>query len=488
MISIFPKVLIVSLLAVFCLPKAEALKAKELYDSVVKIETSTQSHDYRTPWNLGRFSGGTGTGFLIGENQFLTNAHVVSDARRVLISRRGSSQKHPARVVHVAHDCDLALLEVQNFAPFSALKQLPLGEMPELETTVSAVGYPTGGERLSVTRGVVSRIDFSEYSHSRADSHLVVQTDAAINPGNSGGPVFQDGKVIGVAFQGRTDADNVGYVIPMPVVRRFLKDIEDGNYDEYVDLTISTFPLFNPTMRAVHNLPDDGLGVLVAKVTPGGPMDGVLEQEDVLLAIDGQPIDSAGNIQIAGEAVDMNEVVERKFAGDEVTFELLRKGEKMTVTGVLKPTPASRMHAVRYEQKPRYVFFGGLVFQPLTYNLYAANQFSNHHLRRLYNDYVKEGVFQEREDLVVLTRVESAPLTTHSGAFRGQVLNEVNGETISSLKELHAYLSKEELPEFLEFRFEGNSLPLILPTAEAREATPKIQQQVGITRAAYLGE
>ncbi|MEZ5431637.1 MAG: serine protease [Verrucomicrobiales bacterium] len=79
---------------------------------------------------------------------------------------------------------------------------LEIGGIPKLNTTVTAVGYPIGGDRISVTRGVVSRIDFRPYSHSAVDNHLTIQVDAAINPGNSGGPVLQDNKVVRVAFQG----------------------------------------------------------------------------------------------------------------------------------------------------------------------------------------------------------------------------------------------------------------------------------------------
>ena len=92
-------------------PGQQVTANADIYKSVVRIECATQSADYRTPWNSGRFGGGTGSGFMIGPNQFLTNAHVVSNANRVLITRRGSARKHPARVVHIAHDCDLALLE-----------------------------------------------------------------------------------------------------------------------------------------------------------------------------------------------------------------------------------------------------------------------------------------------------------------------------------------------------------------------------------------
>jgi len=269
-----------------------------IYNSIVRIEAATQVPDYREPWKAGRFSGGIGTGFLIGKNKFLTNAHVVSNARRLLITMHGSPQKHPARILHIAHDCDLALLEVEDFSSFEGLQYLNIGTVPKLESQVRVIGYPVGGNRISVTRGVVSRIDFSTYSHSRSDQHLVVQIDAAINPGNSGGPVIQDGLVVGVAFQGLRSADNTGYMIPTPVVKRFLTDIEDGRYDKYVDLGILEFPLFNPAMRKKFGLARNSPGVLVASVTPDGPCDGILESNDILTAINGNTVDTAGNILI----------------------------------------------------------------------------------------------------------------------------------------------------------------------------------------------
>ncbi|MGC6464083.1 MAG: trypsin-like peptidase domain-containing protein [Akkermansiaceae bacterium] len=457
-----------------------------LYDSVVKIEIATQTPDYRTPWNSGRFQGGTGTGFIIGPNQILTNAHVVSDARRVLVTRRGSSQKHVARVKHIAHDCDLALIELQYFGPFEDLAPMEIGGMPALESRVSAIGYPVGGERLSVTQGVVSRIDFSSYSHSRADSHLVIQIDAAINPGNSGGPVVQDGKVVGVAFQGNTQADNVGYIIPTPVVNRFLKDIEDSSYDHYMDLGITPFRLFNPAMRKAYNMTESGKGVLVANVVPEGPADGVLERGDVLLTIDGNAIDSAGNIRIGTEFVDMNEIVERKFAGDKVAFTLMRDGKELKKEITLKAFPFSRIHSIRYEETPRYTFFAGLVFQPLNLNLFATFNFENQRLRQLFTDYVSEGLFREHEDIVVLTRVENDRLTTHMGKFKGLVVEEVNGKKIKNLRQLHEILNAEKPPEFHVIKFNGASVPLIIPSSEVPSAQKRIAAQVGVTKASQL--
>ena len=479
-------ILILPSLGQFLDPAAAPAAPVTVYDSVVRIEVSTQTLDYRTPWNSGRFSGGIGTGFLIGQNRFLTNAHVVSDARRVLITKRGSSQKHPARVIHIAHDCDLALLEVEQFAPFSQLPHLEFGGMPKLESEVSAIGYPVGGDRLSVTRGVVSRIDFRPYSHSRADSHLVIQIDAAINPGNSGGPVVQDGKVMGVAFQGLTQADNTGYIIPMPVVSRFLKDVEDGEYDHYVDIGVSTFPLFNPAMRKAYQLEADGKGVLVTRVVPESQCDGVLERGDILLSIDGHGIDSAGNINVSGEFLDMNEVVERKFAGDEVAFTFLRTGKKKDAKVTLKAFAASRIYAMKYGVTPRFSVYSGLVFQPLDFNLFATYKFENRNLRKLYEEYISEGVFEKRKDIVVLTRVESDQLTSHLSGFTGMVVEKVNDVEIVSLKQLHDILHQKNAPEFLKIEFDGGSRPLVIPSADAAKAHPRIMAQVGISREAQL--
>lgn len=451
-----------------------------IYKSVVRIEVSTQVPDYGTPWNSGRIGGGIGTGFLIGKNKFLTNAHVISNARRVLINIHGSPEKYPAKVEFVAHDCDLAVLSVEDFTDFEKLPVFDFGDVPALESQVRVIGYPIGGERISVTRGVVSRIDFSAYSHSRADSHLIVQIDAAINPGNSGGPVVQDGKVVGVAFQGLRQADNTGYIIPTPVVKRFLKDIEDGHYDQYTDLGIVDFPLFNPAMRKALKLPNDGKGVLVTDVTPTGPCDGLLKPGDVVLSLDGKPVDSAGMVVIDGEAINMHEIVERKFAGDKVAVRYLRNGEANTVEISLKPLPPSRMYAVQYEKKPRYIVFAGLVFQPLDTNLFASAKFNDINVRRLYADYVPKGVFQKRPDIVILTRIESDPVTSQMDGFAGSAVDKINGVEVKDLKHANELLHPETPPEFFVIELFGASRPVIVPSSVVKDADKRVQLNYGI--------
>ena len=301
------------------------------YEAVVRIENSSLNPDYRSPWNTGRDSGGNGTGWLVGENKFLTNAHVVSNSRIIYIKKVGDAKPYRAKIVHIAHDCDLAMLELEDPSAFEGVTPFDIGKLPQLDTTVKVIGYPIGGERISITSGVVSRIDFLSYSHTSVDLHLTIQIDAAINPGNSGGPVIQNGKVVGVAFQGYSGsvAQNTGYMIPTPVIRRFLKDVEDGNYDHYVDLSMSDFPLINPAQRKALGLANDGIGIMVAAAEEDGSAGGILKTGDVLLAIDGRPVKSNGLINYEGEDVNMNEIVERKFAGDVIKLKIWRQNKSI---------------------------------------------------------------------------------------------------------------------------------------------------------------
>jgi len=222
---------------------AQTPKVVDIRKSLVRITTTSQEPDYKVPWNPGSISGGVGAGFVIDGGRILTNAHVVSNARFIVVEKEDDPQRYPALVQFVGHDCDLAVLHVLDKAFFQNTRPLALGGIPAIESPVSVYGYPIGGERLSVTRGIISRIDFQTYTHSGIDSHLTVQLDAAINPGNSGGPVMQLGRVVGVAFQGYSGvvAQIVGYMIPTPVIRRFLKDIAGGHDDGYVDLLITYF-------------------------------------------------------------------------------------------------------------------------------------------------------------------------------------------------------------------------------------------------------
>src|SRR5881394_2007199 len=374
--------------------------------SLVRITATEVEPDYRAPWNSGGIQRGIGAGFVIEGNRIMTNAHVVSNSRYLTVERDGDPNKYPATVLFVAHDCDLALVKVASADFFKNMVPLKYGGIPELESVVSAYGYPLGGERMSVTTGVVSRIDFQLYTHSSIDQHLAIQISAQINPGNSGGPVMQDAKVVGVAFQGYSGdvAQGVAYMVPTPVINRFLKDVSDGRYDGYVDLGITYGKLQNPAQRKFLGLKDDDRGVLVETVVEAGPCAKILQPGDVLLSIDNHPIASDGNVELEGERVEMPEIVERKFKGDSVKFDVWRDKQPLSVTVALSTVWPYLIQGHSYDVKARYVVYGGLLFQPLSLDLMEAYQPSDLRLRHFFDFYVVDQVYLEHPDVIVLTK------------------------------------------------------------------------------------
>ena len=302
--NLFPRmaaVILVAAIAAFPVPLAFAkrdavtpLTEAEIEKAVVVIEVTSQRGDWYSPWQRARSTRANGSGFIIGEGLVMTNAHIVSDAKQIIVRRNGDSTPYFASVEYAAHDSDLALLRVNQPDFKKGVRPLPIGDLPSLRTRVRTYGFPAGGEKISRTEGVVSRIEFITYLHSGADAHLGIQTDSAINPGNSGGPVMQEGKVVGVAFQTNTRLNDVGFFIPTSVVKRFLKDIRDSRYDGYAEMGIVSSNLINPSYRRYLGLPGELTGVVVDRVVPGASADGAILPGDVITGIDGIPVRHLG--------------------------------------------------------------------------------------------------------------------------------------------------------------------------------------------------
>jgi S1-C subfamily serine protease len=456
--------------------------------SLVRITATSVEPDYRAPWNAGGLQRGVGAGFIISGNRIMTNAHVVANSRYITVERDGDPNKYPATVQFIANDCDLALITVPAPDFFKNMLPLKFGAIPALESTVSAYGYPIGGERMSVTTGIVSRIDFQLYTHSSIDQHLAIQISAQINPGNSGGPVMQDAKVVGVAFQGYSGdvAQGVAYMIPTPVINRFLKDISNGHYDEYPDLAITYAKLQNPAQRKFLGLKDDDRGVLVSSVVAAGPSNGILRPGDVLLTIDGHPIASDANVELEGERAQFEEVVERKFKGDSVKFDLLRDKQPMTVTiNLYKPWPYS-VQGHSYDVRPRYVLYGGLLFQPLNLDMLEAYRATDLRLRHFFEYFTVEQIYLQHPDVIVLSNILPDPINTYLAPYRGAIVDEINGKKIRTLDELANAFA--QAPEKVVIRMIGDGPPLVLDRNKVEAARERIKTRYNVAKDQNLQE
>ncbi len=469
-------------------PAVPARPNGKIQNSLVRISATELEPDYKAPWNSGAIQRGVGAGFVIDGGRIMTNAHVVSNSRYLTVEREGDPNKYPATVQFIAHDCDLALISVASPDFGKNMVPLTFGGIPELESTVSAYGYPIGGQRMSVTTGIVSRVDFQLYTHSSIDQHLAIQISAQINPGNSGGPVMQNSKVVGVAFQGYSGdvAQGVAYMIPTPVISRFLADVKDGRYDKYVDLGITYFKLQNPAQRRFLGLQDDDRGVLVQTVVAASSAAKALKSGDVLLAIDDHPIASDSFVELEGERVEMPEVVERKFRGDSVKLDILREKQPMTVNVELGPIWPYAIQGHNYDVQPRFVVYGGLLFQPLSLDLIQAYQPQDLRLRHYFDFFVIEEIYREHPEVIVLTNILPDPINTYLQAYRAGIVDEVNGTKILRLEDLAKAFA--ETPERFVIRFIGDGPPLVLDRAQVESARERIKTRYNVVKEQNLEE
>jgi len=217
------KIFVMSLSGIFwllCIGLCPAAEAVDLKDSVVKVFVTKNPMDFYRPWQSRGINATTGSGAIIKENKILTNAHVVADHTFIQVKKNSDPKKYTAKVEAIGYDCDLALLSVDDPSFFDNTHAVETGGLTALQDTVTVIGYPQGGDKISITEGVVSRIEVISYSLS-GRKLLGVQIDAAINPGNSGGPVVMDDKLVGIAMQAYHEAQNIGYMIPVPIINHF---------------------------------------------------------------------------------------------------------------------------------------------------------------------------------------------------------------------------------------------------------------------------
>lgn len=403
----------------------------QIAKSVVKIYATAETYSNYTPWNSNTESR-IGTGFVIEGDRILTNAHVVADHTFIELQRDGKPDRYEARLVAVSHEADLAILAVKDESFFDSGAFIPLGDLPKVHQEINVYGFPTGGDSLSVTKGIISRIEYLEYAHS-ALSFQSIQIDAAINPGNSGGPALADGKAVGVAMQVAANGEeNIGYMIPTSVIKHFLEDMEDQSYDGFPEFSAITEKLINPALRKKHNLSKEQTGVMVTRVCANTSLEKVLETGDIITHIDGQQIENNGTIVFQpGKYIDFEYLVDQYQVGDELALKIIRNGEVKPVKVKLDKAAESYYD---YDEKPRYFVYGGFVFTPSSIPDYCQSR----------KDYDKEDNKDKREN-VLITKVlaSSSNVGFHDIVMRVET---VNGENYTDFTNFYQLVKRSNTP------------------------------------------
>lgn len=473
-------------LPTFCLLLATALPAGAAgpADSVVKVIASLSYPNPVQPWARGKAVEVTGTGVVIEGKKILTNAHLVTYATEVHVQPRPGADKVEAHVVGLGTDIDLAVLAVKEDKFFEKRPALArTRQLPKVQDGVAVHGFPVGGAELSVTKGVVSRID-----HGAAyglTPGVLVQVSAAINPGNSGGPAVADDKMIGVVCSRLNDAEGIGYVIPNEEIDGFLARLKDGRYESKpMEATGTDFQrLENPALRGLLKLDDKTRGVLVRPPEHRGA-DYPLQEFDVLTRIGTYEVNNDGMVRLENDTrVPFVALVPRLARGRAVPLTVLRGGKPVAAS--LPVTTRDNRVIREFEgEKPSYFIHGPLVFSPVKADALPLYFRMNPALYGSGSPLITRRFDRVRfpgEELVVVTR----PMFDHKIAKGyddpvGRVVQEVNGARVKNLVHLVETI-RDSTDTYLRFRFaeEGAEI-LVFDRKEMDRVTEEILEENGI--------
>lgn len=470
-----------------CLPAiAGAAGPVPLESSVVKIFSTVRYPDVARPWTRQAPVEISGSGVIIEGHRILTNAHVVLYAGQIQVQANQSGDKISATVESIAPGIDLAVLKLDDESFFEAHPPMQRASaLPHIKDAVMAYGFPQGGTSLSITKGIVSRIEFVYYNFPV--SGLRIQIDAAINPGNSGGPAVAGDRMIGLAFsRAGGDSQNIGYIIPNEEIELFLADVKDGRYDGKPAMHDDFQTLENPALRAFLKLDKSVEGIIVHRPyrqDASYP----LREWDVITRIAGVPVDDQGMIRFADDLrVTFTYQVQKAALQGRVPLTLVRAGRTLQVE---LPVSSRRPMLIPDTpgEYPSYFIYGPLVFTRATAQLLAAiggNAGAMYALSFIGSPLVTQRgsePAQDREELVVI----SSPMFPHRiskgySNLSGSVVSTINGIHIRSLAHMVQVLRDLKEP-FVTFEFDNRGgEAVVLTRAEVAAATDEILSDNGV--------
>jgi len=468
-------------------PAAEPTKAapNSVENSVVKIFATSRYPDPFKPWTKQAPQEATGSGVVIEGKRILTNAHVALYASQLQVQANQSGDKLSATLEFIAPGIDLAILKLEDESFFDTHPPLARAQkLPGVKDSVMVYGFPTGGTSLSITKGIVSRIEFSMYNFPV--SGLRVQIDAAINPGNSGGPALAGDEMIGLAFSRLGGADNIGYIIPNEEVDLFLKDIADGHYDGKPAMYDSLQTFENPALRAWLKLPKTVEGIIVQQ-TDTDDAAYPLKPWDIISRIGDTAIDNEGMVKVDGNIrVRFQYLIQKKTIAGKVPLTIVRAGQEKSIELPVSPIRPMLLTDLVGDY-PTYFIYGPISFSPATAQfigpisgnaraLSALSALGSPLLTRRSD----KPAFADEQLVVVSSPFFPHKLSKGYGNPGSRVVSKINGTVVKNLRHLVTLL-RDSQDEFIVIDFAGlGGESLVFPRKEMVAATEDILNDNGV--------
>lgn len=455
---------------------------------VVRVNVTNQPYDFFRPWSKKPPTSKRGLGILIRPDRILVTAQLVADATYLEFERAGSGEKTAAVVDVVDYEANLALLK--------PVQPDFLHDLQPIGLTLAKVGdsvtiwqlEPTGA--ILKTSALLTTVEITTYPSDNI-ALLVYRMTSSLQyrDGSFVLPAIKDGKLVGMLMRYDPRSQNLD-VIPAPVIEHFLKAAEGATYKGFPRAGIQFSPMRDPQLRRHAGLGEDekDQGVYITEVSEDGSGEKAgLEPGDVLLSVDGIPVDQDGNYPDPdfGKVSIAHLVTTRHQTGDVLKTGIMRDKQRQMLDVALLYRPPAMENVPPYviDTPPDYYILGGLVLQELTgqYLREWGNEWQNQAPQRLvyYARYFDEVFGEGRGKLVLLSQVLPSSDTIGYEQLRYLLLTKINDREIHGLDDVAAAV-KHPIDGFHKIEFSDDPKVIYLDAKEIEANAPTLQKNYGL--------
>lgn len=414
--------------------------------SILRVNATLQSYNFLRPWEKGAPTPRRGLGAVLDGQRVLVTAESVVDATYVELEHPSTGATVPARIVTRDYEANLAILEptdresrvFEGVVPF----EIDTGAVPG--DTLEVWQVEDNGDGVS-TQVELLRVNVGSY-FTPGSVFLLYQVRGSLQSRTNSFtlPVVKDGKLCGMLLS-YSSQEQTATILPAPIIQAFLDDHEDGDYQGFPNLGINIAQTLDEVFRDYLGIAEKEGGVFVRSVTRGSSADlAGIEEGDVILAFDGEPIDARGNyLDPDYGRLSFSHVVRGGAkVGDRLTLDVMRDRELLSIEVELhrKLPEEYLVDPYLFDRGPRYLIFGGLIFQELTLPFLESwgddwptrAPFKLVYAHSNPDEWEDEG----REKIVFLTNVLKTPSTLGYENFNSAIVTEVNGKPVRHIRDL----------------------------------------------------
>jgi len=459
--------------------------------SVVRINSTQQSWNPWQPWEKNPPRKRRALAAIVAPGRVLTTSELVADATYLEFESADGTLFAPAKVIAVDYEANLALLgpasETEGKAFFESTVPFTITDPPKIGSSLEILQVEDNGVALQ-TPGTLQSIDVVG-GFLPGHSFLTYMVKASMQSAASSYslPVLRAGHLAGVLIS-YDSKDQLCDVVSIDIVVRFLKEAADGEYAGFPSLGVSVARTEDASFRQWLKLTDDQGGLYIQTVRKGAAAERAgVKPGDVLLAVDGQPVDRRGYYKhpIYGSLSWGHLIRGERSTGDSVSLSLQRDGKPLEIKATLarEEENARLVPNHLFDKAPNFLLKGGLVFQELSRPILEGfgEDWQSRAPLDLLDAYENPDKYEASVDRIIfLSGAIPTPATVGYERLRNLIVRKVNGKEIKNMKGLIAAFD-DHSTGLHSIEFSGENLTVYLDEAVSTAVDSQLLQR-GITR------